>query len=621
MRTIAALVLAICCAVGSWAAGEAEASMPRAEYLAERGQIIPYHEVRLDDLIGSYDYSYPDPEGEFGVYLYTGHRQVSAKGQSEILQVGVQGRRYSFADLPPMNLVAVVDKSGSMREPDKMDWVKESLEVLAASLRDRDYLSLVSFDDQPEVVTPSTRMSEPGARRRFQNAIQGLAAGGESDITAGVAAGFEQAMTHFTPTGTNRVLLLTDGWGGAAGITKLVRQYRSKGIEISVIGYGENFDTRFAEAIYDVGGGSTRFVSDRERMEEIFGSGLARTAVPLARNVQITVILEEGQVYQAWGLDPLVQYNLVRFTVPVLHNGDYETAVASLQFWPDRSLGERVVATVQTRYTDLQGVERELEPVQVWMEFVPADNPLTGFSDARALKAGTMLRYAQALLQISGTYHQTSDIYQAFFRSFEMKKELSNAATRLGDDSFADEIALLENYMRIIGKNIGFTEGIVEQIITVDELVPPEPERPLEQHLDFLFRELVLHLEKAPPGNLAVSGFSVPGQIGGTFVDLLNEAGAMHLRNLVGPAHPLVERRRLDEILREQELALSDLVEPGQALRVGEILAASYIVTGTVIPMSESVVIFGRILNVETAVIESVAQVIVRRTEEVDRLL
>jgi Mg-chelatase subunit ChlD len=40
-----------------------------------------------------------------------------------------------------MNLVVVVDKSGSMGEPDKLEWVKESLLVLLDTLRDKDYLS------------------------------------------------------------------------------------------------------------------------------------------------------------------------------------------------------------------------------------------------------------------------------------------------------------------------------------------------------------------------------------------------------------------------------------------------------------------------------------------------
>jgi len=50
-------------------------------------------------------------------------------------------------------------------------------------------------------------------------------------------------------------------------------------------------------------------------------------------------------------------------------------------------------------------------------------------------------------------------------------------------------------------------------------------------------------------------------------------------------------------------------------------MAADYIVTGTVVEMSTSVVIFGRIINIETGEVESVAQVIVPKDSEMKKLL
>ena len=56
-------------------------------------------------------------------------------------------------------------------------------------------------------------------------------------------------------------------------------------------------------------------------------------------------------------------------------------------------------------------------------------------------------------------------------------------------------------------------------------------------------------------------------------------------------------------------------------MQVGRILAANYIVTGSVIEMAASVVIFGRIINVETGEVESVAQVVVPMDGDVKKLL
>jgi len=77
----------------------------------------------------------------------------------------------------------------------------------------------------------------------------------------------------------------------------------------------------------------------------------------------------------------------------------------------------------------------------------------------------------------------------------------------------------------------------------------------------------------------------------------------------------------MDAVLAEQELALSDLMDTTKAVRVGQLLSANYILTGTVVAMNRSVVIFGRIINVETSAIESAGQVIVPRNREVNSML
>jgi hypothetical protein len=83
----------------------------------------------------------------------------------------------------------------------------------------------------------------------------------------------------------------------------------------------------------------------------------------------------------------------------------------------------------------------------------------------------------------------------------------------------------------------------------------------------------------------------------------------------------VIERERIDGILLEQELSLSDLRDTNKAIKAGKSLFAHYVLTGTIIEMTKSVVIFCRVINVETAVIESIGQVIVPRTEEVNALL
>ena len=284
-------------------------------------------------------------------------------------------------------------------------------------------------------------------------------------------------------------------------------------------------------------------------------------------------------------------------------------------------LDTQPVVVVEGRYRDLTGAPRGVDPVEARLDFVEFRNPVTGFSDARVLKAGTMLHYAFALEEISGDYYASSQLYGAFFRAYETKKELKNTSVRLDDDSFDEEIDVLTRYMRILGTEIGLREAIIEQLIADDEIAALERDRPLAAQLDNLFQELLLRLGDSTPGTIAVAGFRIAGRESAALVDLVNEAGAARLAASAGQGYTVVERDRLDAVLRAQELALSELLEPGPAIQVGKILAAQCLVTGTIIPTSESVVVFGRIINVETARIESVAQVIIPLSVQVEGLL
>ena len=144
-----------------WAASEKEAAVSavRGKYLAERGTIIPPEEIYIDSYGAYINYSYPKLESEIGVTLYSGHRQISSKGQEETLQIVIQGKELCFEELPPMNLAFVIDKSGSINQMEKMDWVKEAFIIFIDKVRDKDFVSLVYFDDKAKTVFPSTKIA------------------------------------------------------------------------------------------------------------------------------------------------------------------------------------------------------------------------------------------------------------------------------------------------------------------------------------------------------------------------------------------------------------------------------------------------------------------------------
>ncbi len=156
-------------------------------------------------------------------------------------------------------------------------------------------------------------------------------------------------------------------------------------------------------------------------------------------------------------------------------------------------------------------------------------------------------------------------------------------------------------------------------IIEDRELAPVSDDRNINEHLENLFEEMMLDLKAREASNVALLGFSFPDDRHPEILDFLNKAAESYLSGL--PQYTVLERERIEDILTDRGLSLSDLMDTDNAIDIGNYISANYILTGSVIEMSESVVIFCRVVNVETAVIESVGQVIVPKDEEVNAML
>ena len=484
LYTLIIVLLIISAPLIATAGGKKEgASSERGKYLAGKGIIVPPEEIYIDSYVSYIDYHYPKPDSGVGVSLYSGHHQISTRGQEEVIQIGIQGRETSFEELPPMNIVFVIDESKSMSEQDKMDWVKDAFDIFIERVREKDFISLVVFDDEAKVIFPTTQMRSMQERMKFKDAVHSIIPGGGDNLEAGLTLGYKQVEANFRKDYSNRVLLLSDGTVSGEeevpGVFQMVENFNEMHINLSTIGVGENYNLELMRSLADMGGGSSRFISGREEMEKTFGSDLDRTFVPTARSLYMKLeFLQDVKILGTWGYDYRIEGNTIHYYLGTLHHRDYETILAQIRIPPQSTrelTQEKNLARFSLSYTDLNCRQHYPDPYYLKVNFVDIESPVTGFSDGMVLQSGTMLHYAQALKKIGELYY-TEQLQPALDLTISTQKEINNVRLRLGNKGFDNEIEILDKYIAILGQDLGLAETELKKITIDEEIASPVQE-------------------------------------------------------------------------------------------------------------------------------------------------
>ena len=183
--------------------------------------------VRPEEFVNAFDQDYAEPEGDgFAVHV-DGSRLPAAHetgGDVRVMRVGLQTRGESETARPDATLTFVVDVSGSMGEPGRLDLVKDALHTLVDRLRPTDAVAVVAFSSEARVVREMTRVADA---ERLHSAIDALHTEESTNLAAGLRLGYRVARDGFRPETSNRVVVLSDGLAntGSTDADQILRGY------------------------------------------------------------------------------------------------------------------------------------------------------------------------------------------------------------------------------------------------------------------------------------------------------------------------------------------------------------------------------------------------------------
>jgi len=281
------------------------------------GSLPPVDAVRIEEMINYFDYDYESPKGNDPVKIFTEMAPAPWNKEHQLLHVGIKARDIDKDNLPPSNLVFLLDVSGSMSAPNKLPLLKSGLKMLVQQLRKQDKVAIVVYAGAAGIVLEST----PGDEKdKIIAALDRLSAGGSTAGGAGINLAYSTAAKYFQKDGNNRVILATDGdfnVGASSdqSMEELITQKRKEGVFLTVLGFGMgNYKDSKMEILADKGNGNYAYIDNISEARKTLVSEFGSTLFTVAKDVKIQVEFNPANVSA---------YRLIGYENRKLNNEDF----------------------------------------------------------------------------------------------------------------------------------------------------------------------------------------------------------------------------------------------------------------------------------------------------------
>jgi Ca-activated chloride channel family protein len=274
--------------------------------------------VRVEEMINYFDYAWPVAESREQPFRPTVTVSDSPWGEGKkLIHIGIKGYALPVRQQPDVNLVLLLDVSGSMDEPDKLPLAQASMALLLDSLKPTDTVAIVVYAGAAGQVLAPTPVKE---KETILRALRSLQPGGSTAGAAGIRLAYELAGKSFRKDGVNRILLATDG-DFNVGITDqnelkgFVQREREKGVYLSVLGFGEgNYRDETAQTLAQNGNGVAAYIDTLSEARKVLVQESTASLFTIARDVKLQVEFNPATV---------AEYRLVGYETRALNREDF----------------------------------------------------------------------------------------------------------------------------------------------------------------------------------------------------------------------------------------------------------------------------------------------------------
>ena len=274
-----------------------------------RGQLPNWAAVRVEEMINYFPYDYPAPDtGEAPFRQTVSTFETPWNPDTQLVHIALQGQMPEVEARPPLNLVFLIDTSGSMAQPSKLPLLKQSFRLMLDQLRPEDEIAIVEYAGSAGEVLAPTAASE---RQTILRAIQNLGAGGSTNGQGGLEQAYAVADDMQKDGEVNRVILATDGDFNVGihnpdALKTFIADKRDTGTYLSVLGFGRgNLDDATMQALAQNGNGTAAYIDTLSEAQKVLVDQLTGSLFTIAGDVKVQVEFNPAQIaeYRLFGYE------------------------------------------------------------------------------------------------------------------------------------------------------------------------------------------------------------------------------------------------------------------------------------------------------------------------------
>jgi Ca-activated chloride channel family protein len=280
-----------------------------------RGQLPHEGAVRIEEMVNYFTYDYPAPSGDAPFATHVGVMDSPWREGTQIVHIGLQGMMPDVR--PPMNLVFLIDTSGSMNQPTKLPLLKQSFRLMLGQLGENDSVAIVTYAGSAGLALEPTPATD---RAAILAALDSLQAGGSTAGQAGLQQAYATAARMTEEGEVSRVILATDGdfnvgISDPEELKDYIAKERDSGTYLSVLGFGRgNLDDATMQALAQTGNGIASYIDTLSEAQKVLVDQLTGALVPIANDVKIQV---------EWNPAQVAEYRLIGYETRALRREDF----------------------------------------------------------------------------------------------------------------------------------------------------------------------------------------------------------------------------------------------------------------------------------------------------------